>query len=51
MCYKKSRGEHITYNAISVPKELLDRKTNDEVLVEGVSFNLSVVISVAYGEL
>ncbi|XP_057426314.1 histone acetyltransferase HAC1-like [Lotus japonicus] len=35
VCYKKSRGEHITYNAISVPKELLDRKTNDEVLVEG----------------
>ncbi|XP_057425774.1 histone acetyltransferase HAC12-like [Lotus japonicus] len=34
VCYKKSRGEHITYNAISVPKELLDRKTNDELLEE-----------------
>lgn len=43
-CYNNSRGDHITFNEISVPKTLLYRKKNDEVLDEGVSFNHSTRI-------
>jgi len=38
-CYKMSKGGRITFNGTSVSKELLEKKTNDEVINEPVSFN------------
>jgi hypothetical protein len=38
-CYKKFKGGCITFNGTSVSKKNLEKKKNDEVFFEPVSFN------------
>jgi hypothetical protein len=37
-CYRRSKAAHIIFNGISISKQHLERKTNNELIEEAVSF-------------